>query len=59
MGGGYYDRTLASLRQTGEVTAIGYGYADQQMERFPVGPEDQFLDGFASEQGFTSFPPRQ
>lgn len=55
MGGGYYDRTLETLRREGEVTAIGYGYEAQMMDRFPVGPEDQFLDGFTSEQGFQAF----
>lgn len=59
MGGGYYDRTLEALRREGPVTAIGYGYAAQMMERFPVGPEDQFLDAFVSEQGFQRFPPRE
>ncbi|MEM9838500.1 MAG: 5-formyltetrahydrofolate cyclo-ligase [Pseudomonadota bacterium] len=58
MGGGYYDRTLEWLRKSGDVIAIGYGYAAQKMERFPVGPEDQFLDGFVSEQGFERFPKR-
>ncbi|MCQ8186178.1 5-formyltetrahydrofolate cyclo-ligase [Parvularcula maris] len=59
MGGGYYDRTLAALREEGEVTAIGYGYAAQMADRFPVGPEDQFLDGFVSEQGYKAFARRR
>jgi 5-formyltetrahydrofolate cyclo-ligase len=59
MGGGYYDRTLAVLRQEGEVLAVGYGYAAQMMDRFPVGPEDQFLDGFVSEQGYRAFERRR
>lgn len=50
MGGGYYDRTLSELRRTGDVFAVGYGYAAQKMDRFPVDPHDQFLDGFVSEQ---------
>jgi 5-formyltetrahydrofolate cyclo-ligase len=58
MGGGYYDRTLAQLRAEQDVLAIGYGYAAQIMERFPVGPEDQFLDGFVSEQGYIPFSRR-
>lgn len=58
MGGGYYDRTLEKLRSEGPVIAIGYGYSGQVMERFPVGPTDQFLDGFVSEQGFTLFDKR-
>lgn len=55
MGGGYYDRTLETLRGAGEVVAIGYGYSAQMMDRFPVGPTDQKLDGFVSEQGFVSY----
>lgn len=59
MGGGYYDRTLEALRAEGPVIAIGYGYAAQMMERFPVEPQDQFLDGFVSEQGYQSFDRRR
>jgi 5-formyltetrahydrofolate cyclo-ligase len=59
MGGGYYDRTLAALREEQSVLAIGFGYANQQMDRFPVGPEDQFLDGFVSERGYTAFDRRR
>ncbi len=59
MGGGFYDRTLAKLRESGEVTAIGFGYQNQVLERFPVGPEDQFLDGFVSEAGFQAFKRRR
>ncbi len=51
MGGGYYDRTLNDLRAEGPVLAVGYGYAAQRMDRFPVDPHDAFLDGFVSEQG--------
>lgn len=59
MGGGYYDRTLEALRNEGGVLAVGMGYADQMMDRFPVGPEDQFLDGFVSERGYTAFDRRR
>lgn len=55
MGGGYYDRTLKELRATDDVQAIGYGYAAQQADRFPVDTHDQFLDGFVSEQGAIRF----
>ena len=51
MGGGYYDRTLMKLRAEGEVLAIGFGYAAQKMERFPVMPHDEFLYGYVSEDG--------
>ncbi|MEM0928911.1 MAG: 5-formyltetrahydrofolate cyclo-ligase [Pseudomonadota bacterium] len=59
MGGGFYDRTLERLRDSGNVTAIGYGYQGQMLERFPVGPTDQFLDGFVSEAGFQRFERRR
>lgn len=58
MGGGFYDRTLQLLRSDGEVLAIGFGYAAQKMERFPVMEHDQFLDGFVSEEGAERFTPR-
>lgn len=59
MGGGYYDRTLSAARQDRNVTAIGYGYAAQKMDRFPVDDHDQFLDGFVSEQGAERFTRRR
>ena len=58
MGGGYYDRTLAALRQEGGVVAVGYGYGDQLTDRFPVAPHDQFLDWFVSERHAVRFEPR-
>ena len=51
MGGGYYDRTLAALREAGKVIVVGYGYADQLTGRFPTAPHDQPLDWFVSERG--------
>lgn len=59
MGGGYYDRTLSAARKDRDVTAIGYGYAAQKIDRFPVDDHDQFLDGFASEQGAERFTRRR
>ncbi|MEO1041355.1 MAG: 5-formyltetrahydrofolate cyclo-ligase [Pseudomonadota bacterium] len=59
MGGGFYDRTLESLRNDNGVTAIGYGYQGQMLDRFPVGPTDQFLDGFVSEAGYQAFQRRR
>lgn len=58
MGGGHYDRTLAALRAEGEVIAVGFGYADQLIDRFPTGPHDQHLDWFVSERGAVRFPAR-
>lgn len=51
-GGGYYDRTLAQLRAAGPVTAIGLGYAGQELSCLPAGPFDQRLDGVLTERGW-------
>ncbi|HLJ63748.1 MAG TPA: 5-formyltetrahydrofolate cyclo-ligase [Stellaceae bacterium] len=50
-GGGYYDRTLASTRGLGKVLALGLAFADQEVERVPLDPNDQCLDGVVSEHG--------
>ena len=50
-GGGFYDRTLAHLRQKKQVTAIGIGYAGQQMNLVPRGGMDQRLDHVLTEAG--------
>ncbi|MEM9421154.1 MAG: 5-formyltetrahydrofolate cyclo-ligase [Pseudomonadota bacterium] len=59
MGGGFYDRTLNALRAKGDVLAIGYGYSAQKMDRFPIGPHDEFLDGFVHEKGADRFDRRR
>lgn len=46
-GGGYYDRTLATL--PGRI-AIGYGFAAQEVASVPIGPHDVPLDLVATEQ---------
>ena len=43
-GAGYYDRAIASLRQEGEVQAIGIAYECQRLEMLPAEPHDQKLD---------------
>ena len=50
-GGGYYDRTLAQLRESGGVVAIGLGFAAQEVAVLPVEPWDQPLDMIATECG--------
>ncbi len=49
-GGGYYDRTLASLRERGSVIAVGIGYAAQRMDGLPRETHDQPLDWIVTEQ---------
>jgi 5-formyltetrahydrofolate cyclo-ligase len=43
-GGGFYDRTLALLRATKPVVAIGVGYAAQEVAAVPHDALDQPLD---------------
>jgi len=47
-GGGYYDRTLSLLP---EATAIGFGYAAQQVSAIPTEPHDVPLGKIATEVG--------
>lgn len=53
-GGGFYDRTLASIRQNrGQtVMAVGIAYAGQEVAAVPVGTYDAALDAILTEQGF-------
>ncbi|WBV41920.1 5-formyltetrahydrofolate cyclo-ligase [Pseudoroseomonas cervicalis] len=48
-GGGYYDRTLATLPG---ATAIGVAYAAQELPAIPTGPNDRMLAGIATELGY-------
>lgn len=50
-GGGYYDRTLQSLRESGSVTAIGLAFAAQELPEIPADPFDQPLDLIVTEAG--------
>lgn len=48
-GGGYYDRTLAALRQGGAVQAVGVGFSVQRVDRLPREAHDQPLDWILTE----------
>jgi 5-formyltetrahydrofolate cyclo-ligase len=50
-GGGFYDRTLAGLRARGPVTAVGFGYAAQEVDEVPADETDQRLDAIVTEAG--------
>jgi 5-formyltetrahydrofolate cyclo-ligase len=50
-GGGYYDRTLQMLRETGPVTAIGLAFAVQELPDIPADPYDQPLDLIVTDGG--------
>ena len=56
-GGGYYDRTLAGLRQAasgaaGRLFVIGLAYAGQEVDRIPADGHDQPLDAILTETGY-------
>ena len=51
-GGGYYDRSIAALRDDGmPVMAIGVGYDGQRVDKVPVGPYDMPLDAVLTPAG--------
>ena len=55
-GGGFYDRTLAQLRDTDSaVMAIGLAYSGQEMRDFPVSPLDAPLDAIVTETEVMTF----
>ena len=55
-GGGYYDRTLAALREGGRrVLAVGLAYAEQGADRLPADGHDQPLDWIVTERRAISF----
>lgn len=51
-GGGFYDRTLASLRASGPVRAIGLAFAGQEVPRLDLAPHDERLDAILTEMGY-------
>ncbi len=50
-GGGFYDRTLAKLRASGPVTAVGVAFAEQRVDRVPNEPHDEPLDWMLTPEG--------
>ena len=50
-GGGFYDRTINDLRQSGGVTAVGIAYAAQQVAQVPHDRDDARLDWIITEDG--------
>lgn len=50
-GGGYYDRTLATLREKSQdIIAIGVGFDDQKLDSIPAQDYDQPLDLVVTEK---------
>jgi 5-formyltetrahydrofolate cyclo-ligase len=51
-GGGFYDRTIAALRATGDIHAFGFAFEAQRVDAVPREPTDERLDGVITEAGF-------
>lgn len=51
-GGGFYDRTLAHLRQRKSIVAVGFAYAEQEVDAVPREEHDQRLDAILTPAGF-------
>jgi 5-formyltetrahydrofolate cyclo-ligase len=49
-GGGFYDRTLAKLRATGDALAVGLAFAVQEVPAVPCDDTDQPLDWIVTER---------
>ena len=47
-GGGFYDRTLARLRQGGACRFIGLAFDMQMVDKCPIAPHDEALHGVAT-----------
>jgi len=54
-GGGYYDRTVAELRISGQVFTCGVGFDAQETPKIPTGPHDIRLDAILTPSGFRRF----
>jgi 5-formyltetrahydrofolate cyclo-ligase len=50
-GGGFYDRTLAKLKASAEVHAVGFAYAAQEEKLLPFEMTDVPLDAVVTEEG--------
>lgn len=50
-GGGFYDRTIAAIRERRPIQAFGYAYADQCLPLVPTGDQDMPLDAIVTEVG--------
>lgn len=54
-GGGYYDRTLSTLRASGTVLAVGIAFAGQEVDALPADTNDQKLDWVVTETASRKF----
>jgi 5-formyltetrahydrofolate cyclo-ligase len=56
-GAGYYDSTLAELRRSKPVLAVGVAFSVQEVEAVPSEPHDERLDAVMTEHGLFTFGP--
>jgi 5-formyltetrahydrofolate cyclo-ligase len=54
-GAGFYDRTLARLRASRDVLAVGFAFAAQEFAHVPHDENDQRLDWIVTENGARRF----
>jgi 5-formyltetrahydrofolate cyclo-ligase len=54
-GGGFYDRTLAALRASRNIIAVGYGFSAQEVSEVPHHVNDEPLDWVVTEKGARAF----
>lgn len=54
-GGGYYDRTLAEIRQNKNIAAYGVAFDEQEVEAVPADSLDAPLDGVFTPSRFVAF----
>ena len=54
-GGGFYDRTLADLRATRNILAVGFAFAGQEVQDVPHRESDEPLDWVVTETGARRF----
>ena len=54
-GGGFYDRTLAALRASRKVVAVGFAFAGQEVPDVPHRESDERLDWVVTELGARRF----
>ena len=51
-GGGYYDRTINALFNSGQtVKLIGVAYSGQEVDKVPISSTDQAMDGVLTPAG--------
>jgi 5-formyltetrahydrofolate cyclo-ligase len=55
-GGGFYDRTLAGLKDAGEALAVGLAYGGQELPEVPRDGNDQKLDWIVTEEEAIEIP---